>query len=136
MILIIDTADSTKAFLGIWEETWLQKYEWQAGRNLSADILVKLQKLFFDADKDLKNIIGIIVNAGPGSFTGLRIGISVANTLAYSLDVPIIGVNMTADDREPLEVDQKKIIKMNSFVRPIIPEYGREPNISQPKKKH
>jgi len=136
MILIIDTADSNKAFLGIWEDAWLQKYEWLAGRDLSADILVELQKLFFDANKDLKNIIGIIVNAGPGSFTGLRIGISVANTLAYSLDVPIIGVSMTTDDREPLEVDQKKIIKMNGFAQPVIPEYGREPNISVPKKKY
>ncbi|MEI7690225.1 MAG: tRNA (adenosine(37)-N6)-threonylcarbamoyltransferase complex dimerization subunit type 1 TsaB [bacterium] len=136
MILIIDTADSEKAFLGIWEDCWLQKYEWTASRNLSADILVKLQKLFSDADKNLKKISGIIVNSGPGSFTGLRIGISVANTLAYSLDVPIVGVSKTHEVKQLLEEGLEMILRMNNFVRPITPEYGREPNISQSKKKH
>jgi len=136
MILVIDTADSEKTFLGIWEDLWLAECDWLAGRNLSADILVKLQKIFNDADKDLKKISGIIVNSGPGSFTGLRIGISVANTLAYSLDVPIVGVSKTSEEKQLLETGLKKIKVMNNFLRPITPEYGREPNISQSKKKH
>lgn len=40
---------------------------------------------------DFKDIKGIEVETGPGSFTGLRVGVSVANALGFSLKVPING---------------------------------------------
>ena len=42
---------------------------------------------------DLKNIDGVVISIGPGSYTGLRIGVSTAKSLAYSLGVPVITVN-------------------------------------------
>lgn len=40
---------------------------------------------------DFKDIKGIEVETGPGSFTGLRVGVSVANALGYSLKLPVNG---------------------------------------------
>ena len=44
-------------------------------------------------DDNLNTISGLIVYQGPGSFTGLRIGITVANALSYSLGVKIVGTS-------------------------------------------
>jgi tRNA threonylcarbamoyladenosine biosynthesis protein TsaB len=95
MILVLDTADNEEIFVGLWDKKWLADKEWYPGRNLSTDILVKLESLYKNAGKTLKNTSSIIVKSGPGSFTGLRIGISVANAMAYSLDIPIVGISKT-----------------------------------------
>jgi tRNA threonylcarbamoyl adenosine modification protein YeaZ len=41
------------------------------------------------------DLTGVIVGTGPGSFTGLRIGLATAKTIAYTLDVPIVGASST-----------------------------------------
>lgn len=64
--------------------------KWQAHLQLAETIHTKIQELLNKTDKSLDNIDGIICFKGPGSFTGLRIGLSVANALAYSLRVPIV----------------------------------------------
>ena len=136
MILVINTANNEKAFLGLWEETWLSEVEWEAGRNLSADILIKLDELYQLAKREIKKTQGIIINSGPGSFTGLRIGISVANTISYTLNIPIVGVSDPKTAEALLEAGYGKLAKQAIFLQSIIPEYGREPNISQPKRKN
>ena len=135
MILVIDTANNEKAFLGLWDKTWLSQIEWAAGRNLSADIMIKLDQLFETADREIEKITGLIINAGPGSFTGLRIGISVANTIAYSLNIPIVGVTEPKTAQALFELGDRKLQQESHFRQPISPEYGREPNLSQPKRK-
>lgn len=53
--------------------------------------ILKKNKLKF---KDLK---GVEVETGPGSFTGLRVGVSVANALGYSLNIPVNGKKIETD---------------------------------------
>lgn len=57
----------------------------------------------------LKEISDVEVNTGPGSFTGTRVGVAIANALAFALDVPVNG--------------QKP---------PVAPVYDQDPNISTP----
>jgi tRNA threonylcarbamoyladenosine biosynthesis protein TsaB len=137
MILVIDTA-SEQALIGIWEQKWLEKEQFLGGHNLNKIIIQKLKKVM---DPHLNNtdrtvIKGIVVNAGPGSFTGLRIGLSVANTIAYTYDIPIVGI------KDGLDVDKllqkgKSVLESRgtSFGEPIVPHYGAEPSITQPKPK-
>jgi hypothetical protein len=71
---------------------------WDAGRDLARDLLREIVELFRENSEEneaeiFAKIDGIIVYEGPGSFTGLRIGITVANALAYAENTKIVGVN-------------------------------------------
>ncbi len=62
------------------------------GLNHSELLTVFIRDLFKENDFDLKNIDAVAVSKGPGSYTGLRIGVSVAKGLCYGLNIPLIGV--------------------------------------------
>ena len=129
MVLIIDTA-AENTFMGLWDSDWLAKNEFKGGRELNAKIITELKNVCQCFDK----LTGIIVNAGPGSFTGLRIGLSVANTIAYSQNIPIVGVESPENIEDLLQKGQKMLKSAGSeFSESIIPFYGAEPHITQPK---
>ena len=94
---------------------------WQAHRELSDTILIKIDEI---VKKDLSQLSGIVVFKGPGSFTGLRIGMTVANSLAYSLGIPIVatgGEDWKSEGISRLNAGENEKIAM--------PEYGGEANI-------
>ena len=74
----------------------------------SDDLLTKIDKILSQNQVKLDNLKAVIVNQGPGSFTGLRVGISTANALAYALKIPVIGITMPAGRQE----NQKNPIKL------------------------
>lgn len=59
----------------------------------SERLLPALDRVMADAEWDKQSVSGIAVAMGPGSFTGLRIGIATAKALAYAWNVPVIGVS-------------------------------------------
>lgn len=62
-------------------------------KNIHSEKLMEMiSTLFNNADVDLKDLSHIAVSIGPGSFTGLRIGLSVAKGLAYGADIPLVPV--------------------------------------------
>lgn len=129
MILTIKT-DNPDAEIALFEDTGeLAREVWHAHRQLAETIHQKIEALLKDKDKDWQNIQGIVCFAGPGSFTGLRIGISVGNALAYGLSAPIVSAKgdtwaqdgirrLLAGDKDPL----------------ALPEYGAEAHITQQRK--
>ncbi|TDI98096.1 MAG: tRNA (adenosine(37)-N6)-threonylcarbamoyltransferase complex dimerization subunit type 1 TsaB [Caldithrix sp.] len=63
-------------------------------KNVHNEKLVStIQQLLGDIGWQLRDLEGIVFSKGPGSFTGLRIGISVSKGLSFSLGIPIVGVN-------------------------------------------
>jgi len=62
-------------------------------RSHSEQLVPMIQRLFSRGDYQLKDLDGIAISEGPGSYTGLRIGTSTAKGICYALDVPLIGVN-------------------------------------------
>lgn len=52
-----------------------------------------IKQLLANAQLDIKQLSAIVYSAGPGSYSGLRIGISVAQGLCYGLEIPLINVN-------------------------------------------
>ena len=97
----------------------IAEYTWQAHRQLADSIHLKIADLLQSQNVDWRDISGIIVYKGPGSFTGLRIGATVANTLAYSLSVSIVGTT----GETWLEHGLAKLMQCDS-VKIIISEYG------------
>lgn len=129
MILAVRT-DTYHCQLHLYKQDQLvESMEWNAGRELSHQLLRKIDEFLKENDSTVNQLKGLIVYKGPGSFTGLRIGISVMNAMAYALDIPIVGVKSDNWAKQGLEelADSK-----NDTI--VIPEYGAKPNITKPKK--
>jgi tRNA threonylcarbamoyladenosine biosynthesis protein TsaB len=62
------------------------------GMNHSQLLTVFIEDLFKSNDFDPKTLDAVAVSMGPGSYTGLRIGVSVAKGLCYGLNIPLIGI--------------------------------------------
>ena len=132
MFLFINTASSENIFLALINQQGrvMVKKNIRAKYQQSEKLLVNIERL---VGKDLKKLKGVIVIKGPGSFTALRIGVATANTLAWALQIPIIGVvwGENQDNQDLIIKGIKKLKKTKKF-KQIVPEYGQEPNITKP----
>ncbi|MDR2910584.1 MAG: tRNA (adenosine(37)-N6)-threonylcarbamoyltransferase complex dimerization subunit type 1 TsaB [Bacteroidales bacterium] len=63
------------------------------GMNHSALLTVFIDEIFKESKLSVKNIDAVAVSKGPGSYTGLRIGVSVAKGICYALEKPLIALN-------------------------------------------
>lgn len=87
MKLYIDTSSSEKIVVGLDDN----QFETDAKEEKSQKLLSFIDELLKKHSKKAEDITEIEVNTGPGSFTGLRVGVSVANTLGWALGVPVNG---------------------------------------------
>ena len=102
---------------------------WSPGRELSQTALWQIQ-LFLSQNKlDFQSLEGLAVFAGPGRFTHLRIMHTLANALAFSLQIPI--TNASGDQWLKLSWQN---LKDGRDLKVIKPRYGQAPNITQPRK--
>lgn len=129
MLIVTFRTDKPDAEIGLYEDAQQLAYEvWTAHRALAETIHNKLQALLEEQGTLLQDIEGIVVFKGPGSFTGLRIGITVANTLAYALSVPIVGTT----DPQWIENGISSLHDGGNDLQ-IQPEYGAAPHITAQK---
>ena len=130
MLILTIRSDKPAAELGLFSDTDQVGYEtWEAQRALAETIHTKIETLLTLHGHSLQDLAGIIAFRGPGSFTGLRIGLSVANAFADSLQLPIIasdGADWIASGIARLTAGQNDTV--------ALPEYGALPNITPPKK--
>lgn len=107
----------------------LAKDEWESGRDLARDLLKHIETLLGEARLDWSEVKGLGVFQGPGSFTSLRIGLTVANTISYSEQLPIVG----AQGEKWLE---QTIERLNAGENDeqVMPFYGADPHITAPRK--
>jgi tRNA threonylcarbamoyladenosine biosynthesis protein TsaB len=129
MIILTLRTDKPDSELGLYEDTMqLAYFTWPAHRILAETIHAKMQELLKVQSKQLADINGFVVYKGPGSFTGLRIGVSVANTLADAKQLPI--VSETGENWLKQGIDRLQAGENERLVRPL---YGAEPHITKPK---
>lgn len=94
MLILMIRSDQQSAELYIYQdEKCLHKHIWEADHHLAESINKQLEQLLKKAKLRPDNLDAIGVYSGPGSFTSLRIGHSVANALAYGLNLPIVEAN-------------------------------------------
>lgn len=130
MILALCT-DSMTAFLATLSPAGeiIKTNEWEAGRKLSVQLPSSIDTILAQSSTSYSDLSGIIVYEGPGSFTGLRIGITIANTITHEQHIPIVGT--TGDDWIQAGIEMLKTTKPGVIVMPV---YGGEANITKPRK--
>lgn len=65
---------------------------WSSAQRQSAELLPRLLALCEREGRTLRDASAVAVGIGPGSFTGLRVGMSLAKGLAFALRIPIVGI--------------------------------------------
>lgn len=98
--LIIDTSSNKEIKIGLEIDGKEYLVERPLDYKKAQIALPMTEELLKDNKLGLKDLTGIRVNLGPGSFTGLRVGVSIANTLGYLLKIPING-NKVGEMTEP-----------------------------------
>ena len=93
MLLTIDTSTDNASIALVHGDESPTELNWCCEQNHTVELLPHLARLLDEARVDIKSISGVIVAKGPGSFNGLRAGISTAKGLAFSLGIPIIGIS-------------------------------------------
>lgn len=128
MIIALDTSTMTCRTTLVRDDERINE-AWEAGRGLGDGLIGYLRELLVRNGYGWSDVSGIVVMRGPGSFTGLRIGMTVMNTVADTMDIPIVG--QEGDDW--LETGLARL-RAGENDRLVMPHYGREANITKPRK--
>ncbi|WP_145471697.1 tRNA (adenosine(37)-N6)-threonylcarbamoyltransferase complex dimerization subunit type 1 TsaB [Staphylococcus pettenkoferi] len=91
--LLIDTSNQPLSVALVKDDKVEAEINSNEKRNHSAQLMPAVEKLFESATFTKNEVDAVVVAQGPGSYTGLRIGVTVAKTLAYSLDAELYGVS-------------------------------------------
>lgn len=128
MILLLDTSTPLCRLILInGDQTY--EAEWEAARELANGLLKYIDTQLQLHAKTWNDIEAIGVFRGPGSFTGLRIGLTVLNTIADTQQVPIVGA-LGEDWRTQVLAR----IKAGEDDKIILPHYGGDAHITKPRK--
>jgi len=93
MLLAIDTSTDNASLALVQDGKVLAEANWHCQQNHTVELLPHLARLLDEAKAGISSISAVVVARGPGSFNGLRVGISTAKGLAFSLGVPVIGIS-------------------------------------------
>lgn len=111
-ILAIDT--STRFFcLGIYDNSKIYEYNLELGSKLSGLIIPTIERVLDAASIDLPDIDYFACGVGPGSFTGLRVGLAAVKGLAWSKRKKVVAI-------PTLDIISRNIENTGSVVSPII----------------
>ena len=88
MYLVLECS-TPNASLAIGNESKQLELNWVRQKMYGEPLLENVREILEQASVNVKDLRGILVSGGPGSFTGIRVSVSVARTFAYSLEVPV-----------------------------------------------
>ncbi len=133
MKLIVSTESNQKFSIGLADASQLIDFELVEKPFMQSELVLKTIDKFFSKYKvSIKNLEEIIVISGPGDFSAVRIGISIANALAYAWNISVKAVesekNYKSEEKKLKEVlKMSEQIKVSKIAKPV---YIAEPNIT------
>lgn len=92
LVLGIDTSTMTGGAALVSERGLIGDYNLNIRSTHSERLLPAIEQVLTDAELTLDNIEGVSVVTGPGSFTGLRIGVATAKGFGFAKQIPLVGV--------------------------------------------
>lgn len=90
-ILYIDTSSNQEIRVDLEKNNNKEILKKKIGKNKAQVVLPMIDGLLKKNELTINDINQIKVKTGPGSFTGLRVGISIANALGFALNIPVNG---------------------------------------------
>ncbi|MBM7624047.1 tRNA (adenosine(37)-N6)-threonylcarbamoyltransferase complex dimerization subunit type 1 TsaB [Sporohalobacter salinus] len=93
LILALDSSTSVGAVCLYRDREVIAEYNLNLDETHSQRLMPQIVRIFEDARLEINDLEGITVGIGPGSFTGIRIGLATAKSLAHSLRIPLVGVS-------------------------------------------
>ena len=113
MLLAIDTSSFVLSCALAEKDKLVAEWTVQKRLTHSEQLIPHMDEILKDAGVDQKEITAIAAAKGPGSFTGLRIGLATAKTAAYIWEVPLIGV-------DTLEALVWNLVGARAFILPLL----------------
>lgn len=128
MIVLVDTSGPVCTLIFATDAP-IYEAQWEAHRELAKGLLGYIESQLQLQNKTFSDVTAIGVYRGPGSFTGLRIGVTVCATLADALNIPIIGE--TGEGWKERAIMRLKNGENEQMVQPL---YGNDAHITTPRK--
>jgi tRNA threonylcarbamoyladenosine biosynthesis protein TsaB len=101
MELSIDTASELASIALSQEGVLVGEMTWRCRRNHTVELLPSVERLLGQAGASKGDLTAVFVCTGPGMYTGLRVGVTVAKALSHSLGLPCVGVGRLELDAYP-----------------------------------
>jgi len=93
MELAIDTSTYLASIALSREGEAIAELTWHTEQNHTVELIPNIEYILNQTKQDEKSLAAIFVAKGPGSFNGLRVGMSAAKGLAFALDIPLVGIS-------------------------------------------
>ena len=107
MILVIDTSTRNASVGLINKDQVLKEINWFSPKNHSIELLPNIKTLFDDSGQKQSKLNCVFVVNGPGSFSAIRVGVSVAKAISTTLSISLIGINSLQVEFEPFKSQNK-----------------------------
>jgi tRNA threonylcarbamoyl adenosine modification protein YeaZ len=92
MQLALDTSTGMASVALVDGDSLISEVTWRCGQNHSVELLPRVLYILQSSKFSLQSVDAVFVAKGPGSYNGLRVGISTAKGLALGLEIPVIGI--------------------------------------------
>ena len=127
MILFIDTSDFHNLRLAIIDKM-VREHTQEVAYNENYKTAALLEKFLKKSKVKFSQLEKVIVCSGPGSFTGIRVGIALAQAIGFAQKIPVIAIKKTSVPKDLLKLKSLKGSKHLTL------HYGQKPNITKSKK--
>jgi tRNA threonylcarbamoyladenosine biosynthesis protein TsaB len=108
MLLLIDTSTKNAGVATFEQGQFVQTKTWFSHYNHSQQLFIALEEMFGSEPDNFSNISGVGIALGPGGYSSVRSGISVAKTIAFANKIPIYGVNTLDLECFPMQTSGMK----------------------------
>lgn len=112
-LLAIDTSNQVMSIAVLENQQLIGELTTNLKRNHSERLMPAIDALMKEVSVDIEEIDRIVVARGPGSYTGLRIGVTTAKTLAWTLQKDLVGISS-------LKVMAANVLPTNEYIVPLM----------------